>query len=665
MMFSSIFPRLQNLIPLRLRERLSHVRKGSFLLGILFAIGVGWYFVFGGSDTTTTQATSYVQVEKRTISSSIKATGKVTFASEQDLSFNLKGTVTKVNVKEGDTVKKGQIIAELDQTAVLQDIRQAELSAAASALQMQQLQAQKQQTIIDAENAAQDAERALTVAEQKLPSDLAAAERAVGEKESALAQAKLDLEKQTTTELQSLASTAQSALSTGEQLLDSFYSVLTRDATARPQLGNYDIDIDNLLYNDLTQKLQVENAYLDAMNVANDMHEKFGTSLATQRDTAVLMDALDDAHSLAEAVYRLGENTYTMLMGATTGTSGFTPSDLSTLRSTVSSNRTKAATLVNTVETAQANLAAAATGDGIPSVTLKQKQDAVTSAENTLQLAEDNLKVLQTQTPGNLQEQQDTVQSKTAAASATTTTTNVNIQLKQNDYAQKQVAVQKARKSLEDYRLTAPFDGIITSVDYKVGDNLLDDTGSSKSIVLQNQSSIIVTIPLDQVDVVLVSKDMPATISYDAITGQTFDGIIDSIDSTPIESSSVVSYNVEVRMTTPEKYTILSGMTTTVTIETMKMENILAVPNLALKTSGSTKMVQKEDGTSVVVETGVTDGRYTEIISGLSEGDSIASVNIASTTTTGSTSSTGGNRDPSMQLMRTLNGGGGGPPPGA
>jgi RND family efflux transporter MFP subunit len=211
-----------------------------------------------------------------------------------------------------------------------------------------------------------------------------------------------------------------------------------------------------------------------------------------------------------------------------------------------------------------------------------------------------------------------------------------------------------------DYRLVAPFDGVITHIDYKVGDNLLD-TGDTEFLTVENPGNIIVTIPLDQVDVVHVKTGMTASIAFDAIPGQKFQGTLYQIDSTAITTSGVVSYNVSVKLPTPPDLTILSGMTATVNIETSRKDNVLVVPNLALQTTRGQKTVQRADGQTVTVQTGVTDGQMTEIVSGLAEGDGILSINLPRTT--GASSSA--NANAAQQLLRGAGGfGGGGGRPG-
>ena len=389
----------------------------------------------------------------------------------------------------------------------------------------------------------------------------------------------------------------------------------------------------------------VEFAYLKGVGLAQQMHKQY-VSLGSQRNPSVLLQALSDAHTLAAAVSDFSEKTYTMLQGATIDLHNFSAEDLNALRNTVNADRGTATDLIAQADTAQANLHALSAGGGIPSITLKQKQDAVVTAQNSLKLAQENLAVVQTQTPGDLT-------SAEQALRDTQTSTDINILLKQNSISQGLAGLAKSRKTLDDYRLVAPFDGVIRHIDYKVGDNLLD-TGDTEYLTIENPTTVVVTIPPDQVDVVKMRVGLPATITFDAVPGQTFEGSISEIDPTPITTSGVVSYNVKVSLPSPEGLTILSGMTTSVIVETSRKDNVLAVPSLAIRYSSGKGAVQKADGTSVPVTIGATDGQYTEITQGLLEGDAVLSVNLTKSGTSSSANP--------QQLLRGL--GGGGAPPG-
>ncbi len=597
-----------------LRRFVRTIRIRSYLMGLASAIVLGGsYLAFAQGNTQSSTTTNYLSiVEHQTIVTSVKAVGTVTFANEQQLKFNQKGTVASVRVKEGASVKKGQVIAELEKTTALADIRQSQLSLEASRLQLEQLKADRDADVMTAQNSLNSARRAVE-------------------------QAQTDLKETRSTELLSLASTAQDILIASEKLLDSFYGILTSDVAARPPSDITTLEIDRLLFRDWSLKNDVELSFRSGVNQVVAMRQTYGTQLNTERDTQIVQKALSDAQTLAETLQRLSEQTYNLLQGAATDSIEFTVDALSTLRTTVNTNRSTAAGLVDSARTARASLIALAEEeDSLPSTTLQTKQNTLATNQES-QLA------------------------KEADYQSTLRNLDLQIKLKENDVGQKGTSLTKLNKTLDDYRIVAPFDGIVRRVDYQVGDNLLADTTEAKYIVLENPAYLLVTIPLDQVDVVKVRRDMPAHLTLDALPGQQFEGMIFEINPTPVQQSGVVSYNVDVKVPTPENLTILSGMTATVEVETARKENVLVVPNLALQRNSGRATVQMGSGEAVQVETGVTDGRYTEILSGLQEGDSVLSLNT-STASNQTTSTAANSQQQLMRNMGRLSGGGGGPP---
>ena len=103
-------------------------------------------------------------------------------------------------------------------------------------------------------------------------------------------------------------------------------------------------------------------------------------------------------------------------------------------------------------------------------------------------------------------------------------------------------------------------------------------------------------------------------------------------------------------------------MTATADIETQVAENVLTVPSVAVKTKDGEKyvVVVAPDGTTSqkTVTTGVSDDTNTEIKSGLSEGEAVATGSVASESTSSSSS---GRRGLSIIPPMGAGGGPGGP----
>jgi HlyD family secretion protein len=127
-------------------------KKGFWALLLLVLVaagGAGWYFLMGpGSAAKTTAATTSetytTPVKRGDLSISASGSGKLVAYQAVDLSFSTNGTVKDVNVKLGDTVKAGQLLATLADS----DTLQANLTAA----ELQVLQAQKALTDLQQNN---------------------------------------------------------------------------------------------------------------------------------------------------------------------------------------------------------------------------------------------------------------------------------------------------------------------------------------------------------------------------------------------------------------------------------------------------------------------------------------------------------------------------------
>ena len=89
------------------------------ILSLILVLSLVGVVVAGCSKkaATPTTTTQEVTVGKGTVTVSITSTGSMDYANYQNLSFAADGNVGTVNVKVGDLVKKGQVLASLDPTA--------------------------------------------------------------------------------------------------------------------------------------------------------------------------------------------------------------------------------------------------------------------------------------------------------------------------------------------------------------------------------------------------------------------------------------------------------------------------------------------------------------------------------------------------------------------
>ncbi len=230
-----------------------------------------------------------------------------------------------------------------------------------------------------------------------------------------------------------------------------------------------------------------------------------------------------------------------------------------------------------------------------------------------------------------------------------------------------EIALEEAKENAAARTVTAPIAGVVTTLSVENGDTWIGASGSAGSggtsaLVITNPDVYQATITLAESDISEVKVGQKAVLSYDALPDLTQTGQVTRVDLTGANESGVISYTVVV---TPDQMdpSVRGGMTVSVSIITDSAENVLVVPTSAVKSSGRGKYVQVlQEGqpTVVSVEVGISSDSYTEIKSGLTEGQEV----IVATTTSGKGTTTttnlrGGVLEPGGFIME-----GSGPPAG-
>jgi macrolide-specific efflux system membrane fusion protein len=196
--------------------------------------------------------------------------------------------------------------------------------------------------------------------------------------------------------------------------------------------------------------------------------------------------------------------------------------------------------------------------------------------------------------------------------------------------------VEQARLSLveaqDDYTgltLVAPIDGTVTAVNGTKGGSTTiasgSDSAASAFVTISNLTKFVVTGSFSEADVAKIKVGDIASITFNAVAGQTFTGKVSSIDLSATDSDGVTSYGVKISVDKPPA-NLRAGATATITITTASASDVLAVPASAVTTTNGTstvKLVKNGKSTSTTVTIGVEGDTYTEIKSGLKAGDTV------------------------------------------
>jgi HlyD family secretion protein len=127
-------------------------RKHAWLLGAgaLVAATGGWWALHRGPEPTEVQVAS---VAREDLQAKVTANGKVQAQRKVDLSATVAGQVTRLAVKEGDVVKKGQLLLQIDSANPRAAARSSEASVEALIRDLESAHANRDQARIDARRA--------------------------------------------------------------------------------------------------------------------------------------------------------------------------------------------------------------------------------------------------------------------------------------------------------------------------------------------------------------------------------------------------------------------------------------------------------------------------------------------------------------------------------
>lgn len=247
------------------------------------------------------------------------------------------------------------------------------------------------------------------------------------------------------------------------------------------------------------------------------------------------------------------------------------------------------------------------------------------------------------------------IESSQRSLDDTQLTNPIDVRSQENTVAQRRAALQDAQANLANYTIRAPFAGIVAKSDIKVGDSA---SGSTVIATLLTKQSIA-QISLNEVEIAQVKVGQKVTLTFDAVEGLTITGRVVEVDSLGTVSQGVVTYGVKIGFDTQDER-VRPGMSVSAAVIIDSKQDVLVVPNSAVKSSGGSAYVEMPgDGVTAnqllansanttgvalgtapqqqSVEIGLVNDSVSEVISGLKEGDIVV---VRTVTTSGATTAT-------------------------
>ena len=249
----------------------------------------------------------------------------------------------------------------------------------------------------------------------------------------------------------------------------------------------------------------------------------------------------------------------------------------------------------------------------------------------------------------NLLSYKDTIEVSIGSVPYSIRTAKISVEQKESDLSD-------AKENLANYSIRAPFDGVISEIDVEKGDSV--SSATILATLVTNQK--IAEISLNEIDAAKVKVGQKATLTFDALEDVSITGKVLSIDTVGTVSQGVVSYGAKIYLDTQNE-AVKPGMSVTADIITDAKQDVLIVPNSAVKSQGNSYYVELTEAIGGVrqqtVEIGLSNDTSTEIVSGLKEGDIVVTSTVSSNSST-ATSTTKSSQNQGFQIMEGLEGGG-------
>ncbi len=190
-----------------------------------------------------------------------------------------------------------------------------------------------------------------------------------------------------------------------------------------------------------------------------------------------------------------------------------------------------------------------------------------------------------------------------------------------------QLAVDDAETQLKNTDIYAPMAGTILAIPIEVGtivsSALTSVNGGTSVLTLADLSKLRVIGSIGEALVGKVAPEQAVDIRVDAFPNRVFKGVVDRVSPLGTEVSSVVTFDVEIRITDENQAMLRSGMSADVEIVTSEQKDVVLIPLTAIQTKGNKRFVTLASGAEQPIETGSTDGAQMVVTTGLADGDRI------------------------------------------
>jgi len=181
------------------------------------------------------------------------------------------------------------------------------------------------------------------------------------------------------------------------------------------------------------------------------------------------------------------------------------------------------------------------------------------------------------------QQQLDLAKANYDSANAAVGAAAANVTQAEAQVSQKAAALTVAQTNLNYTVIRSPIDGTVVARNVDVGQTVAASLQAPTIFTIaQDLTKMLVYTKTDESDVGNIRPGKPVTFKVDAFPKDTFHGVVSQVRMNPTTVQSVVTYDTIIEFANPE-LKLFPGMTAYVTIPVATVQNVLKVPNTALR----------------------------------------------------------------------------------
>ena len=588
----------------------------------------------------------------------VSLTGTVKPVKELALNFPTTGKINNLAVKIGDKVQTGQLLAELDYAGLTLRKNEAEAGLQIAQANFNKLLAgASQQAVAVNQSSIDQAVSNQRMAQIELDKIKSTAAENIRQAEKTLNDL-LSTSGDTPTSQEQAVSTAETNLSntrkTVQKNIDNSRSSGLIAFSDKILAAKVALDNINTILNDDDAKyvLSVKDSSQlqktkDFRDLALSEQKIAGEAVNTARtktDEASFSSAASKTSKFLDETSKALAYSYAMLE-ATITSNNFSQANLDAYKNIISSQTNQINGAITAVETASqayhnaklsAETSIASAEDGLNQAKVALENAKLTARNNVASIRLSNERQI-----ANAQSQYNTASksvevARAQLASLVAPARSADLALAQAQISQAQASLASVQKQIDDSRLLSPIDGVITQVNYEVGEQFAGG-GKALIMVLVN-NNFDIEVDVTESDISKIKVNNPVEITLDAFGDDVkFHGKVYFIEPAQTVIQDVVYYKVKISFSNAQEIKewsenkqiqIKAGMTANTTVTTNYKEKVVKIPSRGIieKTDGEkmVRILKDNKLEEIKVSLGLRgDEGMVEIVKGVNDGDEI------------------------------------------